>query len=351
MKNYIYLPIIVLTSWVSFSQDPPSFVFKKNNIKCIDSAFDESEFLVFNGEITLQEAKSSAPIIGQLYRDGEIHYFEPIVPFAYEKKYSLAYKDSIVYFKIETPKDYQFLSVNAIYPRATELPANILKFHVQFSRPINLANVYDHIYFISSRGIIVDRAILPLENVLISADGTLLTLWIEPGRQKRGLSPNEELGQVFSPGESYTLVVSNRLKDQNGINMQNPFSHQFRVMKPDREKPKIASWEITAPLANTTSDLVINTGKALDFMSATQKVTVYDSQENLVYGQWDLTNGDQQLIFKPNKKWVKGTFSLLFDERLDDLAGNNLLQVFDNEISTKSEQANYEEFKLSFVVK
>ena len=86
---------------------------------------------------------------------------------------------------------------------------------------MNPIKIYDHIRFLDDEGKPIDRSILDLGAPLLSADGTLLTVWIEPGRQKRLLGPNRHLGSVFDIEQNYTLHISNTLKDAQGIALEN----------------------------------------------------------------------------------------------------------------------------------
>ena len=55
-----------------------------------------------------------------------------------------------------------------------------------------------------------------LEQELWNRDQTRLTLLFDPGRIKRGVKPNVDMGPVLLEGHRYTLVIDRDLKDANG---------------------------------------------------------------------------------------------------------------------------------------
>ena len=86
-------------------------------------------------------------------------------------------------------------SVLMIYPSTDVLPANLLKFYLQFSRPMRETDaIFDHIRIIDDQGNVIED---PWRRApLWSNDGTRLTLLIHPGRIKTGVNLNLDLGPL-----------------------------------------------------------------------------------------------------------------------------------------------------------
>jgi len=194
--------------------------------------------------------------------------------------------------------------------------------------------------------------VLRLENVLISNNATLLTLWIEPGRQKRDLIPNKQLGPVFTNQESYSLVVSKKIKDQKGVSMQKDLIHSFQITDADRVKPTINTWKIDFIEVNSRSNLVIRCNESIDYGSSLGNIVVLDSNDNEVMGDWVLLDQETVLSFNPNQSWKKDTYQIYFDAGIEDLAGNNLDRLFDRQLDTSSsKEPPVKRHQLEFSVK
>ena len=72
------------------------------------------------------------------------------------------------------------------------LPENLLKFYVHFSAPMSRGNIYDYIRLLNADGKQVELPFLEIDEELWDDSLTRLTLFIDPGRIKRGVLPLEE---------------------------------------------------------------------------------------------------------------------------------------------------------------
>ena len=328
MRALLLLLLYLIVEEVS-AQGPPQFVFDRVEINIHGIDVDINTIAVYIDVLKENDLYEAQKILGQASRYGEQVNFKPIVPLSFDTPYTLAYNDAIKHFVIKLPEGYERLTVVAIHPDSKEIPANLLKWYVEFSRPINPMNIYDYFSIIDYEGAAIERAILPLESALLSEDGKLLTLWMEPGRQKRGLLPNQELGAVLQIGQHYKLQIDHNLKDENGVRMQqrNPF--EFKVIKPDRSKPDINRWDISLPSINSKMALLIDMDELMDYGSIIDHVHIY-SKGVAVKGQWRQKFQEKQLEFIPINNWIGGGYSVIFDPAIEDLAGNNLLRLFDS---------------------
>lgn len=314
----------------------PRFSFTSDTIVLKnDNNSKKSLFKVYKGSYTsIDQTVSKKAILGSYSQNDTETYFIPILPFQKNSHYTIVYNNEIFPFTLALESSYNHLQIQALYPNSDTLPSNFLKWYVQFSKPINPSKVYDHITLINNRDMTkVDRALLPLETPLLSDDGTLLTLWIEPGRQKRGLGPNKRLGGVLIPNESYTLIIDKNLKDRQGIPMEINFKHSFTVTTSDRTKPSITTWELQPPLANTKAPLVIQFMELLDYGSLQNSLHIVDLSGKKIEGQFTIQSNQNKIIFSPLNYWIKNTYKLKYKPIIEDVSGNNLERLFDQDIT------------------
>lgn len=311
----------------SFTSD--TITFKKSN----DSR--KSLFKVYKGSYTsIEQTLAKKAILGSYSQNETETYFIPILPFQKNSRYTVVYDTEVFPFTIALESSYIHLQIQALYPNSDTLPANFLKWYIQFSKPVNPSKIYDHITLINNRDRTkVDRALLPLETPLLSDDGTLLTLWIEPGRQKRDLGPNKRLGEVLIPNESYTLIIDKNIKDRQGIPMETSFKHSFIVSTPDRTKPSITAWELQPPLANTKDPMLIQYQELLDYGSLQNSLQIIDASGKTIEGNFRLQANQKRIQFTPLNTWSKNTYTLKCNPIIEDLSGNNLERLFDQDIT------------------
>ncbi len=334
------------------AQTSPELIVDRNYLS-IKRDFDESANLrVFKGQITETELSSATMLLGKVVKEETSIRFIPLVPFGWNQEYTVVYNNIMDHFVIDLPDSYEHLSIETVYPSGRWVPTNILKWYIKFSSPINETNVYHHIEFIHSLGDTISKVILPLENALISDDGKLLTLWVEPGRQKRDLIPNKQLGPVFEKDKRYGLIIPKDLKDNNGVPMQEDFAHIFQTTPPDRQKPDTNSWKVLPP-ENDTDDLVILFHESMDYGSTMNGLTVINAEKKVITGDWQLIDNESISLFTPKKPWSKGNYKVLLDVTIEDLAGNNLNRLFDSKVNDTIPSSRYSSsyFALSFSIK
>ena len=83
-------------------------------------------------------------------------------------------------------------NVTEVYPSATTLPENLLRFYIHFSAPMAQGQAYQHITLLNDAGKPIESPFHDLKEELWDREGKRFTLYIDPGRIKRGLKPREE---------------------------------------------------------------------------------------------------------------------------------------------------------------
>jgi len=216
--------------------------------------------------------------------------------------------------------------VTAMYPSATVLPGNQLKLYIVFSAPMQASDFWPSIHLIDQDG---KPAYLPfVGQELWNRDYTRLTLIFDPGRIKRGVKPNVDLGPVLVEGRRYTLIIDPEFKDATGRPMA-PFRHEFAVGADERRAIDTALWKLSQPQAGTRDPLVIRFDRPLDYALLSDVFQIPG-----VSGIATVGPGETEWRFQPTQPWAAGQLQIVIDMALEDLAGNRIGRPFDVDTMT-----------------
>ncbi len=232
-------------------------------------------------------------------------------------------------FQLGAPVTNATTVVKQIYPSADTLPENLLKFYVHFSAPMRRGHIYDYIHLRNAAGRDVELPFLEIDEELWDPAMTRLTLFIDPGRIKRGVQPLEEVGPALEQGKRYTLVIDREWPDADGALLKESFRKTFQVGPPDRTSIDIAAWKIQAPKTDTRAPLTVSFSKPLDHALAQRVIRVADHSNRLVEGSIALEEHEHRWTFVPKQAWRSGPHALLVEKTIEDLAGNNIGKAFE----------------------
>ncbi len=115
-----------------------------------------------------------------------------------------------------------------------------------------------------NNGDIVEKPFLIVDQELWDADRRRFTLLFDPGRIKRGIQSNLDLGMPLQDGHVYRLVVDSAWRDENGNALSRNYEKRIVVTAPAREKLSNQDWKIMEPEASSKSPLVVQFPKPLD---------------------------------------------------------------------------------------
>ncbi len=232
--------------------------------------------------------------------------------------------------QIPKPRPIPTTVVRHVYPSSDELPENLLKFYLHFSAPMSQEDSYEHIHLLRPDGKTDDRAFLQLPQELWDREVKRFTLFLDPGRIKRGLKPREDLGSVLETGGEYTLVIDSDWKDGKGIPLRESFRKTFRVLPPDETQPGPKTWTIEVPEeSGTVSPFVLTSRKPLDHALMESMLWITDAKGKKVPGKGEVTQQETCWRFTPAMPWKGGRDYFVADTRLEDLAGNSIARPFE----------------------
>ena len=274
--------------------------------------------------------------------------FVPRFPFLQGLSYSLIVRqvsgdcdpDSMEAWAIHRPLPECPLTavVEGIYPSALSLPVNQLKLYIHFSHPMSEGW--------SNRAVYIRRADNdePLEEVFLAMEPELwdrerrrLTLLLDPGRIKRGLIPNNELGYPLTEGVPVIVTVDSRFRDAGGRQLRVSVERYYDVGPPLRLRIDTDSWHYHWPRIGSTGPLIVEFDRPLDRALLEHSLWVNTSSGSAIAGQSYVDVGEESWRFEPHSPWGEGLYTLVVDHRLEDLAGNSLNRVFDRDLMRTEE--------------
>jgi hypothetical protein len=226
-------------------------------------------------------------------------------------------------------------SVVDVYPTTDSVPMNLLRMYVQFSAPMTVGDGAEkHVRLLDERGAVVDKAFLIAAGgqELWDPEHTRLTIFFDPGRIKRDLTPHEALGLPLRQGNSYSLIIDSVMHDARGLPLTRGYVKRFRVGPIDRTLPRAAEWRVITPPAGTLDPVTVELPEPLDHALLGRMLTVTRSVggvETVVTGRAATGNQDRRWTFTPSEPWAAATYVVKIDTDLEDLAGNNMRRLFD----------------------
>jgi hypothetical protein len=301
--------------------------------------------------LTVRVADStSLPMLGEYVVAHDTLRFEPSFPPVRGTVYTARYDGnafnaktgasarpgaSIVTWTRPRPSGASTTSVNEVYPTTDSVPMNLLRMYVQFSSPMTVGDGAEkHVRLLDERGSVVDKAFLIAAGgqELWDGDHTRMTIFFDPGRIKRDLTPHDALGLPLRDGHSYTLVIDSTIHDAHGLPLTRGFVKRFRVGPMDRTLPRASAWKVVAPAAGTRDPLTIELPEPLDHALLARMLTVKRVAPSLgsaVAGRVVTSDNDRRWSFTPTEPWVAFAYVVEIDSELEDLAGNNMKHLFD----------------------
>ena len=236
--------------------------------------------------------------------------------------------------------------VEALYPSGDRVPANHLKFYIHFSVPMRQGVFSDYCKLLKENG---EPVLEPFrETELWSEDGRRLTLWLHPGRQKKGVNLNTDFGPILSPELRYKLVIDGAWPSADGVasgkNTEKTFTATARATK----QLDANDWKIQPPAAGSRLPLEIRFPSALDHALLMRCLRVAAKDGSPVAGEVSTAASECCWRFMPAQPWAAQAHQVMVDTILEDLAGNSLARPFEVDLSRPAPPKMPDTLALSF---
>jgi hypothetical protein len=316
--------------------------------------------------------ESMPPLLGDCFLDSERLVFQPRFGLLAGQNYRAEFL-SPLQDQVRTKRTFLIPpstpdvkpQVTAIYPSASILPQNLLRFYLHFSLPMQQGNVYRYIAITHEDGTKLELPFLELSEELWDRSGMRLTLLLDPARVKRGLVPREEDGAILEPGKKYRLTIDSRWPDTYGTPLGLDATKEFLVTNEDFSQPNPQEWKVVVPTdevthlpKGSTPDLIDSKipSKALqgslevifpdplDHALLERCIKVVDSMGTTVQGTVSVVDQERRWVFSPVSRWKQGVYTLFIDPILEDVAGNSIARPFEVDLTQPIEESSISRF-------
>ena len=298
-----------------------------------------------------QSASAPQPaILGTYTIESATLRFRPAFPFDPGRQYDVIFDPAAipgagegnggrVVATVSRPADRLEAStvVTRIYPTADVLPENQLRLYVHFSAPMGLRGGVDHVALVDETGREVVDPFLPLDTEFWNGDRTRYTLFLDPGRVKRGILPNQEMGRALVPGRRYTLIVKEGWRDGRGMPLKSAHRHEFRVGAAVERPLTMKSWRIDVPAGGTRTPLAVTFPAPLDHGLLLRAMGVARGGA-MIDGEIGVERTETHWTFTPREPWQPGEYELVALSFLEDLAGNRIGRAFEVDEFTRADR-------------
>jgi hypothetical protein len=294
-------------------------------------------------------------MVGAYSVEGGTLVFRPQYPLAAGAKYRAVFqtpggKQVEATFDGPPKQTVPMTRVEHIYPSADILPSNDLKLYIYFSAPMSRGEAWEHLHLLDAAGKPLPEIFLEFGQELWDPTNTRLTVWFDPGRIKRGLTSNINLGPPIEEGKRYTLSIDRNWQDARGVPLVEGYKKAFRGGPADRTAPDPKKWRITAPKPGTVAPLVVDFGEPMDYVGV-QKTLSVSYGRSAVAGSGAVSAQESRWSFTPKQPWTAGSYQLLVNSALEDLAANKIGQLFDMDVFDKvSENVDSRTYPVSFSI-
>ena len=249
-------------------------------------------------------------------------------------------------FSLPKEQDAVPTEVERIFPSSDSLPENLLRFYVCFSNSMRRGRVEAEVSVLGPDG-------EPAPDVLYRAPVELwdrsmqcLTILLDPGRLKRGVGPNRELGPPLEVGQEYTLAIGSGMTDRSGHRLHKTYCKRFKVTGAIREHIAVDRWEIAPPVTGSREPLALDFPRPLDWALLSHAITIVSANERLIEGRAAIDHGERRWSFTPALPWTPGRYHICVASTLEDVCGNSVIAAFDRPLRPGSDLA-YEVAKRS----
>jgi hypothetical protein len=243
---------------------------------------------------------------------------------------ALPMTELMVEFPIATEQNAPGLTeVTHMFPSGDLLPENLLRFYVCFSNSMQRGRALEEISLLDSDGQLVADALYRPPVELWDRTMRHLTVLLDPGRLKRWVGPNIELGPPLKVGQEYTLEIGSGMIDLYGRPLRERFRKHFLVGHAVRNHISIENWKIQSPVTGSRQALVLMFTTPLDWALLLQTITIESADGSVINGQVVVDQSERRWSFTPSSPWIAGVYHIRVRSSLEDVCGNSITGAFD----------------------
>jgi hypothetical protein len=285
------------------------------------------------------------PIVGEYQVADRALRFTPAFPFDPGRPYAVRFNGASagdtgapIYGTLALPLSSSTpvtptTTVAGVYPSGDTLPENLLRLYIHFSAPMGMSSGIEHVQLLDQAGAVVEGAFLPLDYEFWDRDRQRFTVFLDPGRVKRGILPNRQSGRALKRGGRYTLIVKTTWKDGKGLPLKEAFRKTFTAGAAEMQGLDTASWRIESPRKAGPSGpaaepLAVTFPKPLDHGLLMRALGVQRDGKP-IDGEARVEAGETRWTFTPREPWSPGRYELIALSILEDPAGNQIGKAFE----------------------
>jgi hypothetical protein len=275
--------------------------------------------------------------------------FKPAFPFDSGRDYEVISGATRTPFRFAAEARAPSTRITAIYPSSDTLPENLLRLYVEFSSPMSRGSGLPYVKLLDDQRREVKQAFLPLDASFWNGDFTRYTLFLDPGRVKRGILPNEDMGRALIAGRRYSIVIDSTWKDGRGQPLVSPFTKAFVAAKAEYRPISLDRWRLEIPVSGGRQPLTVRFDRQLDHGLLARAIGVAYETGVAIEGQLDIIDAGRAARFTPAQNWSKALYHVVVLDILEDLAGNRVNQAFEVDSFVRADSTGkVPEFKIVF---
>lgn len=188
----------------------------------------------------------------------------------------------------------------------------------------------DYIQLRDASGTVDAAAFMRFKQELWNEDRTRLTVLVDPGRIKREVATNVELGPALLAGQQYTLAVAGGWPSANAASVLPAFTKTFQVTEALRSLPDTDLWTVNAPCAGTPDPMLVTFDRPFDRHLLARALRLETEEGERVEGAITVAEAEHAVNFTPLDPWPAGDLVLIANPALEDVAGNNFRDLLDH---------------------
>jgi hypothetical protein len=227
--------------------------------------------------------------------------------------------------------------VQHVFPSADALPENVLRFYVCFSHSMQRGRAEKHIALLGPDGRPAPDTLYRPPVELWDRSMRHLTILLDPGRLKREVGPNRELGPPLTVGREYTLAIGSGMVDSSGHRLRKCFYKSFRVAEAVRERIAVERWKILPPATKSPQPLALMFPQPMDWALLRRTISIVAEGGRRIDGCVAIDQGERRWSFTPTSPWAAGSYCVRVASSLEDVCGNSLLEPFDRRLRSASD--------------